>query len=144
MEANLTREDFEEWLFAMSEKLEEFGDFFERETNKKLNYSPQSINDVEEWLLIKFSSTEEILRAEHQYTLDLVSRYVGETFRENLHGKWDIDLEHKQDMFYHLPVVVADKGYPPIAPYPLITASVNKRGGSYIGAVLNHALRGGN
>ncbi|RQO66037.1 hypothetical protein DBR43_27745 [Pedobacter sp. KBW06] len=144
MRANLTREDFEEWLFAMSDKLEEFAVFFEQETSKKLSYSPQSINDVEEWLLIKFSSGEEILKAEHQYTLDLVSRYVGETFRENLRGKWDIDLEHEQNVFYHLPVVVADKGFPPIAPYPLITTSVSKRGGSYIGAVLNNALRGGN
>lgn len=144
MRANLTREDFEEWLFAMSEKLEEFTIFFEQETSKKLSYSPQSINDIEEWLLIKFSSTEEILKAEHQYTLDLVSRYIGETFRENLRGKWDIDLEHEKDIYYHLPVVVADKDSRPIAPYPLITASVNKRGGSYIGAVLNHALRGGN
>lgn len=140
MEANLTREDFEAWMFAMSEKLEEFAAFFEKETQKKLSYSHQSINDIEEWLLRKFNSTEDILKAEHRYTLDMVSRYVGETFRENLRGKWDINLEHRQNAHYHLPVVVTEKAAQAIAPHPLITKSVNMRGGSYMGEVLNQAL----
>jgi hypothetical protein len=86
-----TTNDFEEWLFLMSDKLEAFEAFFKTETGKDLDYSVQSINEIEAWLLTKFESTDDILKQENKEVLDLVTRYVGDTFRKNLKAKWTID-----------------------------------------------------
>jgi hypothetical protein len=141
MQTNLTRDDFEEWLFLMSDKLEAFEVFFKKETGKDLDYSVQSINEVEAWLLTKFESPDDILKQENKEILDLVIRYIGDTFRKNLKAKWTIDLENEKNAYYQLPVITAEKVSSPIAPHTLVTASLDRRRGTFIPIVLNNAIK---
>ena len=83
------REDFENWLFAMDDELDKFLTELPTEVPKKLNYTPESLDILEEWMLKNFSDHKELLSKNNKKVQDNISRYIGETFRKNLDSKWN-------------------------------------------------------
>ncbi|MBN8602803.1 MAG: hypothetical protein J0M26_17335 [Planctomycetes bacterium] len=131
-----TRDDFEHWLFEMDDHLKKFIDILPTDISSKLDYSTGSLSFLEGWLLSKYGSVNEILKESEKQTLDMVARYVGETFRKNLGGIWNIDLKNKKNVFYRMPVI-EKLGSWTQCPITLVTASLDRRSGSFMTGVLN-------
>lgn len=137
----ISREDFEEWLFLMLDKLEEFENQFSKNSLKKLDYSIQSLDVLEKWILENFMSIDELLESTKKIDLDLFVRYVGETFRRNLKdSKWDTDIENPQNAYYNYPVIVPKNKPIPIAPHTLLTASVKRKKGNFMSTILRNVI----
>ena len=95
-----TQEDFQEWIFYISDKMDYFTEEFAKEQGLILDYSMESLDGLEAWILDHFDEAKELI-AEGQL-LDYLTIYIGETFRKYIGGKWFIDLENKKEciLFY--------------------------------------------
>ncbi|WP_262151756.1 hypothetical protein [Chryseobacterium foetidum] len=141
---NITKDDFEEWVFALSDKEEEFVNIFREEMNVDLDYSVDSLDYVEEWLLEKFKTKENLLSDENKDIFDLVVCYIGGVFRRNLEGHWEIGLNNEKNAYYRLPIVISENVPAPISPHTLITASFSRNKGNFISTVLKNTLKNKN
>jgi hypothetical protein len=133
---SLTRDDFEQWLFEMDDRLDKFIGIVPRNASMKMDYSVESLSLLENWLLTKYRSVNEILKESEKQILDMVARYVGETLRKNLGGIWTIDLNNETSVYYQMPVI-EKQGCWTECPVTLVTASTDRRSGSYMAGVLN-------
>ena len=46
-----TQEDFQEWIFFISDKMDEFTDKFAKDNHLILDYTIASLDDLERWIL---------------------------------------------------------------------------------------------
>lgn len=132
----MTRDDFEHWLFIMDDELTALFNLLPSDFTAKLDYSIESLIELESWILNRFDSLESVTAPENMLVLDYLSRYVGEVIRRTVGGKWDIELDDVDDAFYRLPVLVHEK-YGRECPVTLVSASVDRRKGDYIYKVAN-------
>lgn len=132
-----TRDDFEHWLFEMDDRLEEFiSGALPPTLSTKMDYSPDSLYLLEEWLLTRYGNVDEILKESEKQMLDMLACYVGETLRKNVGGTWNIDLKNKENVYYRMPVI-EKQGCWTECPVTLVTASTDRRSGSFMAGVLN-------
>lgn len=119
----------------MDDRLEELPRVLPTDVSTKLDHTLASLYPLEEWVLKKYASVQEILRESEKVLLDILACYVGETFRKNLGGIWSIELKDKKFIFYQLPVV-KKQGCWTECPLSLVTASTDRRSGTYMAGVL--------
>ena len=114
-----TQENFQEWIFFISDKMEYFTDEFAKEHNLTLNYSIKSLDDLEKWILS-----------------------IGETFRKHIGGKWFIDLKNKKNAYYSMPVLTDETyiGETFVAPMTFATACISRNKGNYISTILLNCM----
>ena len=130
-----TRDDFEHWLCEMDDSLKEFINVLPTDVSTKLDYSAESLSHLEGWLLTNYRRVDEILKESEREMLDMVARYGGETLRKNLGGIWNIDLKNKKNVYYRMPVI-EKRGCWTECPVTLVTASTDRRSGSFMTEVL--------
>lgn len=135
-----TRDDFEHWLFEMDDRLEQFLRDLPTHIGSKMDYSAESLSVLEDWLMTRYQSVNDILKESEKLMLDMLSRYVGESLRKNLGGIWSIDLKNKKSVYYRIPVI-EKKGSWTECPVTLVTASMDRRTGVFIVGVLNSIAR---
>tara|TARA_R110002111_G_scaffold254461_1_gene320085 strand:+ start:5059 stop:5409 length:351 start_codon:yes stop_codon:yes gene_type:complete len=87
-----SRESFEYWLASMDEFLEEFVTEFSEEEQNLLDYSPESLEIVEKWILTNYKNTAVMLKASEKHRVNQVACYVGETFRKSKGGSGMFNL----------------------------------------------------
>ena len=56
-----TQEDFQEWIFFISDKLDYMTDTFAKENGLNLDLSVESIDALEEWMLAHYSSPQDLI-----------------------------------------------------------------------------------
>jgi len=133
----LTNDDFQLWVFNMDDELDAFKATLPVELAKWLDYSVESLTLLEAWILNRYPTFEDTEKKEEAQVLDWLARYVGETFRKQIGGHWDIDLENKKNVYYGLPVITGFEEKPtPVCPLTLVTASTDRRTGDFISGVL--------
>ena len=89
-----TMENFEEWIILIPFKMEYFTDTCAKENNLKLDYSIESLDELENWILSNYSEIKDLIN--DTKTLDYLAVYIGETFRKHIGGEWFIDLKNKK------------------------------------------------
>jgi hypothetical protein len=137
----IDREQFEYWLADMDDALERFFATLPPEVRDRLDYSPQSLDVLEQWMLSKYSKMEQVRQPSESKTLDGIARYIGETYRKNLGGHWEIRLDDPKYAFYGLPQLTGYSAKPtPSAPLPLATAAVDRRTGNYWSTILANKM----
>ncbi len=130
-------QNFQHWLSEMDNYLSEFIDFFRNENNIDLDFSPESLDFVEKWILENFKSKEIILKAENMNILNMLAIYIGETFRRNIGGRWKLDLSDEKSVFYKLPILTeSPKIDVPICPHALTTTSISRNKGTFLSKIL--------
>ena len=136
-----TRENFEEWIILIPFKMEYFTDTFARENNLKLDYSMESLDELEKWILSNYKKVNDLI--EDRKTLDYLTVYIGETFRKYIGGKWYIDLENKKNVFYSMPVLTSPeyKGVTCKSPMIYATASIDRQKGNHISTILKNSMK---
>lgn len=132
---------FNEWVFDTDNALDLFFKSLPAETADKLDYSVASLDLIEDILLKRYMDFDETKDAKEMHWIDRASRYVGETFRKNIGGHWDIILEDEKNIFYNIPVITGYKEKAtPYCPLVLCTASTDRRTGSFISSILKRAI----
>jgi len=135
-------DDFEHWLFAMDDVLQSFTSNLDESIALKLDYSEESLEMIESLILKQYSSVEQILLPEESYRLDSLVRYVGETFRKAIGGRWEIRLDDPRYAFHGLPQLTGfSPRATPICPHSLVTAAVDRRQGTYLRTILENVKR---
>lgn len=135
-----TQENFQEWIFFISDKMEYFTDEFAKEHNLTLNYSIKSLDDLEKWILSNFKHYNELIAKKE--LLDYLTIYIGETFRKHIGGKWFIDLKNKKNAYYSMPVLTDESyiGETYVAPMTFATACISRNKGNYISTILLNVM----
>ncbi|OYD07742.1 hypothetical protein [Paludifilum halophilum] len=117
---------FQYWLMEMGDILDEFVEEMPKEL--QLDYSPKSLLRIEEWIISNYKTIPEI--KSDRAKLDKFARYVGETFRRNLDGVWELPLDNPKYVFYGIPqIVFQDENISPICPLISVTTCVDRRSG---------------
>lgn len=143
MDDNPTLEKFEHWLFQMDDALERFLGYLPSAIRTCLDFSPNSLDTLESWLIDKYESVQSMKEPSQSEIVDGVARYIGETFRHNLGGKWTIEVDDADFIFFALPILEGCQGQQAsLCPLALGTASVDRRKGNYLRTILKNMLNG--
>jgi hypothetical protein len=137
-----TREDFESWVDYMAEGIKHFLNSLPEQVRVKLDYSPESLDVLEDWLLRTYPTTKSMLEADQAALVGGAARYVGETFRRRIGGLWDIRLDDPQFAFFAMPILTGfEERSTPICPLTLVTASGDRRTGKFIRTVMENTMK---
>lgn len=138
---SFTNNDFQLWMFHMDDRLEQFSQSLPSALAAKLNYSPGSLVHLEEWILQRYAASEEIIHQKEAKTADGLARYVGETFRKQLGGYWNIELENIRNAYYGVPVITGFEEKPtPVCPLMMVSASTDRRTGVFLQSILENCI----
>lgn len=96
-------EQFQYWLADMHDAIERFRALVASSYGENLDMSPASLLALESMLLDRFSSSRDALAPASATFIDGAARYVGQTFRRELGGKWIIDHADGKNAFVGLP-----------------------------------------
>lgn len=131
-----TQENFQDWIFFISDKMEYFTGEFAQENSLTLDYSIKSLDKIEGWILANFKHHNDLIA--EKKLLDYITIYIGETFRKHIGGKWYIDLENKKNAYYSMPVLTdpAYIGERYVASMTYATACISRQKGNYISTIL--------
>ncbi len=135
-----TQENFEEWVSYIPEKMEQFTNEFAKENHLILDYTMDSLDDLEKWILDHYSNAQELIA--DSWTLDRLTIYLGETVRNYIGGRWVIDLKNKKNAYYGMPALT-DPYYQDklrISPMPDATACISRKKGNYISRILVYRI----
>ncbi|SMP01524.1 hypothetical protein SAMN06265361_101259 [Laceyella tengchongensis] len=123
-----SREQFEEWLFFQSDVVENFVNEFDY---LNLDFSPESLIRLEQWILEKHPSPQSLIKDEKAEILDSILRYVGQVYVKQLKGKWNVVLNDPQYVYYSMPIVTTPDDMD-VSPFSEIVASSDRRRGDYM------------
>ena len=135
-----TQENFQDWIFFISDKMEYFTGEFAQENGLTLDYSIKSLDEIEGWILANFKHHNDLIV--EKKLLDYITIYIGETFRKHIGGKWYIDLENKKNAYYSMPVLTdpAYIGERYVASMTYATACISRQKGNYISTILSNCM----
>lgn len=135
-----TQDNFQEWIFLIGEKMDLFTGDFARENNLNLDYSIHSLDEIEKWIITTYPTINQ-LKADHKM-LDLLTIYIGETFRKHLGGKWHMNTEDQENVYYMMPTLTSPEysGEVYKSPRTFATASIPRKKGNYMSSILRNCL----
>ncbi len=115
----------------MDEALAEFSAGLPENVAAKLDYSVDSLDVIEAWLLERYPVNTTSKSPGQAATLDGAARYIGETFRKALGGHWTVDL--KYNAYLGRPLVI-EPVQPdlPLCPLSMTTTTTHRRRGDYL------------
>ena len=118
-----------------------FTEEFAKEQNLTLDYSIESLDKLEGWILANYDEIKKLI--DDSKMLDYLTVYIGETFRKQLGGKWYIDLKNKKNAYYSMPVLTdpSYRGEVYKAPMTYATACINRKKGNYISTILKNNMQ---
>jgi hypothetical protein len=137
-----TRDDFEYWLADMGDALDRFLESLPREIRSRLDYSIESLDALESWILSTYPDSKDMLPMEESTRVGGAARYIGQTIRKNIGGHWDINLDRPHIAFYGIPIVTGFSPTPtPMCPLAMATSTANRRTGTYLRTILENMKR---
>jgi hypothetical protein len=135
-------EQFQSWLFYMDDALDQFKARLPDTVRSALDFTAASLNALEGWLIDRYNTIAELRAPSEGEILDGAARYVGETMRKTLGGRWQIRFDDPKDAYYGLPELSQfGLPVPPICPHRLVTASIDRRSGTYLSTMLQNAQK---
>jgi hypothetical protein len=84
---------FQIWMSMMDRGLSELFDELPGDVRDKLDYSAESLDALEAWMIARYPTVQASREPAAVLTMDGVSRYVGETYRRVLDGRWWFDFD---------------------------------------------------
>lgn len=135
-----TADDFQVWIISIDDKMDFFTGEFAQKNNLVLDFSIGSLDQIEKWILVHYDTPKSLV--DDHKMLDLLTAYIGETFRKHIGGTWFMDLKDKENAFYHMPVLTSEKysGVKYKSPRTFATASIDRKKGNYISTILKNNL----
>jgi hypothetical protein len=135
-------EQFQSWLFYMDDALDQFKARLPDNVRSALDFTAASLNALEGWLISRYTTIAELRAPSEAAILDGAARYVGETVRKTLGGRWQIRFDDPKDAYHGLPELSQfGVPVPPICPHRLVTASIDRRTGTYLSTMLHNSQK---
>lgn len=133
------RENFKSWLAVMDLKLNKFVASFFEEEQLHLDYSPKSLDFVENWLIKHYATGDDLKAPDQVEIYDGSARYIGQTFLKAVGGYWELRLDDPKYAYYGLPQITGYAPRPtPECPHVLCTTLLHRRTGKYLNNLLNN------
>lgn len=131
-----SKENCKEWISCISNKMDKFTQEFAGNNHLILDYTMASLDDLEKWILSHYQDVIELI--DDGSTLDYLTVYIGETFREYLGGEWVMELKDNKDPSYPILILseTAHRREAQVAPEALATESISINKGNYISGIL--------
>lgn len=129
---NYTESDFEYWVFEMDDKLESFIASLYGGIKTQLDYSVNSLEKTEQWLINTYKTPETIDALHRAITVDGFCRYIGEVFRKKIGGYWDMSFKNSSDEQSGPYITGFDDSGRIIAPYLLMKKLLELKSGVYL------------
>ena len=107
---------------------------FDADERSKLDFSLNSLDIVEAWILGRYSDTDLMLPESESQTVNRLACYIGETMLRLKGGRWELQL-NPDDVFYGVPVIARPDGDVE-CPLSLATASADRRTGDFLRSVV--------
>lgn len=141
MHTELSQDEFEVWLFEMDDELDVFISETAAEIGNKLDFSEESLDILEDWMLARYKTVDELMADSQKIIWDRIARYIGETIRKKYNLIWKIELQRPNDVYYGLPVMTDKKGKNNYeCPHSLATATVDRREKGYLRMVFGAVM----
>lgn len=141
MPTELSQDEFELWLFEMDDELEAFISETAAEISNKLDFSEESLDILEDWMLSRYKTADALMEDSQKTVLDRIARYIGETIRKKYGLIWKIELQRPDDVYYGLPVMTDQKGKNNYeCPHSLATATVGRQKKGYLRRVFGAVM----
>lgn len=137
-----SREDFEYWLADMPDALERFFKGLSPDIRERLDFSLGTLETIEAWILTKYADTKQALLPEESRAVDGLARYIGESLRRNIGGKWSIRLDDPSYVYHGIPELTgfAERSTP-VCPHTLVTATADRRTGKYLTGIAGNLVK---
>ena len=138
MKVITTPSELTTWLGKTADCVAFLGGLMPPELACRLDYSADSLDLLEDWLIRRYERYTELLDQKEELIYDCLARYVGETFRRMLGGEWQPGPKDPKHVHYGLPVLA---GYHPQyggrdSFHHKLTACLDRRRGNYISTIL--------
>ena len=130
-----TKEQFQTWLSALPDQIEQLTKRVLADTGQKLDYTPASLLVLEQWLLNQYPNLEYVYEIGEYFIMYAAGGYIGESIRRHVGGEWTIELKDKTYAYLGIEGIVgfnSDRWLPPQYPRTWATASLDRRTGNYI------------
>ena len=138
MGAASTDNRFQHWLAEMDDAINRFIDIAPADTKPKLDFSDQSLESLESWLLAKYADPDQAAHSSQAALVDGAARYVGEIFRARTDSHWSISFTDPKAVFYGLPTLQGGRLKAPLCPLALVTSATDRRTGRHLRTVLRN------
>ena len=134
------QDNFQVWLMKIDDELDHFFGKIPTELSSKLDYTINSLIEIEGFMLSEFKSIEELLS--NKVIHNQIAIYIGETFRKNLNALWKIKKDDPKFAFYGLPIIVEpDTQNTLICPLTLATTAIDRNKGDFLHQILTNLLK---
>lgn len=141
----MDNDQFQVWLMDMSDAIERFRQSVPTDIAASLDFSPESLNSIEEFALSNYSTINDLKKQSEAKLLDGMARYVGQVFRKHFGGNWIIEFNDKKNVFWGLPQLSGMEGQQTqVCPLTLVTASIDRRTGRFLLTVFDNLKRNAN
>jgi len=130
-EKEIKQETFIEWTTFIEDRVNEWSTTAPKEIVKNLDYSPESLKVIEQYILSKYTK-ETLGNSENKIEIDALVSYYGETLRRNIPNSiWHIELDDETSVDFNTPSVKAPIG-PQLGLYYLLKRLVVKNKGTFL------------
>ncbi|VTR96940.1 hypothetical protein [Tuwongella immobilis] len=136
----IDKDGFEAWVMFVDDTIAQLLSELPEDTSQQLNFTPESLDVLEGWLLSKYDSPHAILQPSENWYIDRASKYVGETIRRNAGGEWAINLDDPSYAYYGVPEIRSER-FSTECPASLVTASLDRRRGNFIRTIVENIIR---
>lgn len=127
------KEQLAEWLSQMPVPLDRFLEQLPGEVRRKLDFSLESLDILEEWLLQRYSDYHSLIQPTERAIWDGAARYIGEIYRKQLGAYWQARFEPPNYVYRGFPELTGYNPPPtPEAPHVLATTLLDRRTGIYL------------
>ncbi|MFC4456186.1 hypothetical protein [Deinococcus sonorensis] len=134
----IDEQEFQYWLFRMDDVLDDFADFIKKCSNIILDYSADSVSELESWLMKRYSSHNEAIKFDQRIIIDAASRYLGEYARKKTTLKWSVDFANPDAAHFAVPLLNSAHPY---VPQFYVSAACDRRTGHFLLTTLNNLIK---
>lgn len=133
------QESLTEWCRQVPERIATIESFVPGDLWSKLDFSPQSLKLVGDWIAQNFDSIDEIEESLGVEGITALAAYAGEVHIRCLGWHWFADTEDSRFIFYRRPIVAdGDREYR--SPVSTITAFAHSKRPAVLYGALAHLL----
>ncbi|MEZ4669050.1 MAG: hypothetical protein R3E39_14180 [Anaerolineae bacterium] len=124
------------WTESIQARIAEFLELIPQAVGGQLDYSIESLDILENWLLEKYPDYKSARMDSEYAVMDAAGSYVAEVFLKHLGGKWTIELDDQENAFLGVPGIrdyqTTDPIHMTLLPTMMVTTSIDRRTGHFI------------
>jgi hypothetical protein len=136
----MNTEQFQQWLANREEILRKLAQEVDEPTRQALDFTPESLRAVGDYLVRRFPSLPDLHRPESRSQHLGLSTYAYEVFRRNLNLEPRLPQDDPRYQYFGVPVLHRPGG-PDVAPFDLVTFTVHRRNPGLLAEVFANQRR---